>query len=81
MRKQWFLLLAAIFLGVNAKSQSCAEIASNPLCAQTDEHVEQNLSAGSFEYGCFEAKTSFSYLVNIHTLTNLGDLFYNCYGL
>jgi gliding motility-associated-like protein len=63
MRKQWFLLLAAIFLGVNAKSQSCAEIASNPLCAQTDERVEQNLSAGSFEYGCFEAKTSFSYLL------------------
>ena len=63
MRKQWFLLLATIFLGINAKSQSCAEITANALCADTEELPENNLSSGSFQFGCFQSSTSFSYLM------------------
>ncbi len=63
MRKQWILFLIAIFLGVNAMSQSCAEIASNALCGGDDENPSNNLSAGSFNFGCFQSSSSFSYLM------------------
>jgi gliding motility-associated-like protein len=63
MRKQWLLLLTAILLGLHANSQSCAEITSNALCAQTEDILEQNLSAGAFRFGCFETSSSFSYLL------------------
>lgn len=63
MRRQSFTLLLMVLLGFHAMGQSCAEIASHPLCAQTDEIIEQNLSAGSFQYGCFKTNSSFSYLL------------------
>jgi gliding motility-associated-like protein len=63
MRKQWLFILTALLLGINASSQSCAEITSNALCGQTEEITEQNLSAGAFQYGCFETSSSFSYLL------------------
>ncbi len=63
MLRHWLLIFTAISFGFNAISQSCAEITSHPLCSETDEIPEHNLSSGSFKYGCFESNSSFSYLL------------------
>ncbi len=64
MRNKLLLLLTTILLGINANSQSCAEITSNTLCADTQELLVNNLSSGSFQYGCFQSNSSFSYLMS-----------------
>jgi gliding motility-associated-like protein len=63
MRRQFLIALVMVLLGFHAKGQSCAEIANNPLCSDATEIPETNLSAGSFQFGCFESLTSFSYLM------------------
>jgi gliding motility-associated-like protein len=63
MCKRWSLFLLGIFSWFFAWSQSCGEITSHPICAQVEEVPENNLSAGAFQFGCFEASSSFSYLL------------------
>jgi gliding motility-associated-like protein len=63
MRKQWILILLAAFLNEFASGQSCAEIFSNAICAQTDELSEYNLSTNPFSYRCFESNSSYSFLL------------------
>ena len=63
MCKRWLLFFLTVLMGLHAMGQTCAEIASNTLCAQVEEIPEHNLSAGSFSYGCFKSSTSFSYLI------------------
>ncbi len=63
MGKQWSLSVIAFFCCIWVCGQSCAEITSHPLCANVEEVPENHLDGGSFQYGCFEASSSFSYLL------------------
>ncbi len=63
MCKRWSLILIGIFSWIFSWGQSCGEISSHPLCAQVEEVPENNLSAGGFQFGCFESSSSFSYLL------------------
>lgn len=64
MRRQTFTLLLMVLIGFHAMGQSCAEIANHPLCGEATEIPENNLSAGGFQFGCFESSSSYSYLMS-----------------